>query len=244
MNEIMNIGGIDCYEENGTAYLKLETVARGLGFTTVATSGNEVVRWNRVAKYLDGFGVHTFEHDGFIPENIFYRLAMKAKNETAEKFQSKIADEVIPTIRKTGGYVANDQVFVDTYLPFADENTKTLFKSTLATLNAQNKMIAEMKPKAEFYDQVAEAKGTFSMNEAAKILNLGIGRNKMFEFLREKGILMENNLPYQRYIESGYFKVAEIPYKVDYYTYAKFKTVVTQKGLTFLFKTIINEKNK
>lgn len=52
MNDIINIGGVDCYEKDGTAYLKLETVARGLGFTTVATSGNEVVRWKRVEKYL------------------------------------------------------------------------------------------------------------------------------------------------------------------------------------------------
>ena len=48
MNDIMNISGIECFEKNGVAYLKLETVARGLGFTTVATSGNEVVRWNKV----------------------------------------------------------------------------------------------------------------------------------------------------------------------------------------------------
>ena len=44
MNDIINIGGVDCYEKDGTAYLKLEAVARGLGFTRVATSGNEVVR--------------------------------------------------------------------------------------------------------------------------------------------------------------------------------------------------------
>lgn len=47
MNEIMNISGIECFEKDGTAYLKLETVARGLGFTQIAKSGNEVVRWER-----------------------------------------------------------------------------------------------------------------------------------------------------------------------------------------------------
>lgn len=55
--QIMNVQGIDCYEKDGVAYLKLDAVARGLGFTTVATSGNEVVRWNRVNKYLAGPGV-------------------------------------------------------------------------------------------------------------------------------------------------------------------------------------------
>lgn len=102
-NQIININGIDCYEKNGVAYLKLETVARGLGFIRVAASGNEVVRWETVRRYLTELGVPTSWHgdsneigrDGlpeYIPENIFYRLAMKAKNEAAEKFQAKVAD--------------------------------------------------------------------------------------------------------------------------------------------------------
>lgn len=105
--QIISISGIDCYERDGTAYLKLDTVARGLGFTEIAASGNECVRWRTVRKYLSELGIAT-SCDGnlpeFIPENIFYRLAMKAKNEAAEAFQAKIADEVIPAIRKTGGY--------------------------------------------------------------------------------------------------------------------------------------------
>lgn len=110
MNEIMNISGIECYEQDGTAYLKLETVARGLGFTEIAASGNECVKWTRVRKYLADLGFIDTSVDGgnlpdFIPENVFYRLAMKAKNEAAEAFQAKIADEVIPSIRRTGGYV-------------------------------------------------------------------------------------------------------------------------------------------
>ena len=104
MNEIMNINGIECYEQDGTAYLKLETVAKGLGFTD-SKDGTEYVRWARVDKYLKELSFATCgERPDFIPENIFYRLAMKAKNETAEKFQALVADEIIPSIRKTGGY--------------------------------------------------------------------------------------------------------------------------------------------
>lgn len=104
MNEIMNINGIECYEENGTAYLKLETVARGLGFTD-NSKGTEYVRWSRLDGYLREFNFATCgERPEFIPENIFYRLAMKANNEAAEKFQALVADEIIPSIRKTGGY--------------------------------------------------------------------------------------------------------------------------------------------
>ena len=113
MNEIINIQGIECYEKDGTAYLKLDTVARGLGFTRIADSGNEVVRWERVEKYLSEIGaVPTCGHDGFTPENVFYRLAMKAKNETAERFQTFVADEVIPSIRKHGVYMTPETLLL------------------------------------------------------------------------------------------------------------------------------------
>lgn len=103
-NEIMTIEGVDCYEKNGVAYLKLETVARGLGFTQ-EKNGVEYVRWETVLKYIEEIGFpNKLGKDDFIPENIFYRLAMKAKNEVAEKFQTKVADEIIPSIRRTGSY--------------------------------------------------------------------------------------------------------------------------------------------
>lgn len=106
MNEIMNINGIECYEKDGTAYLRLETVARGLGFTD-NSKGTEYIRWSTVYQYLKdiGFSQEVAKND-FIPENIFYRLAMKAKNEAAEAFQALVADKIIPSIRKHGAYIA------------------------------------------------------------------------------------------------------------------------------------------
>ena len=107
--------GVRGYEKEGVAYLHIEDVARGLGFAYKAASGNEVVRWNRVEEYLIGFGfVATSgdganQHDYYIPENIFYRLCMKAKNEVAEAFQAKVADDIIPSIRKTGSYSVSNK---------------------------------------------------------------------------------------------------------------------------------------
>ena len=106
----IQIHGISCYEKGGIAYLKLEAVARGLGFTkTESKNGVEytTVRWERVFGFLDEFSFdHKQAKDMFIPENIFYRLAMKAKNPAAESFQAKVADEIIPAIRRTGSYSA------------------------------------------------------------------------------------------------------------------------------------------
>lgn len=109
MNNLQIIKGIRCYlDENGEAFLNLEDSARGLGFTTVATSGNECIRWNRVRKYLVDFKVVATSCDSplpeYIPEPIFYLLSMKAENEAAKKFQHTIAYDVLPTLRKTGTY--------------------------------------------------------------------------------------------------------------------------------------------
>ena len=112
---IKNVRGF--IDENGTAQLNLEDVARGLGFTRIAESGNEVIRNERVKGYLADVGfIPTSGHDGnpeFIPENIFYRLAMKANNETAKKFQMLISDEILPQIRKTGTYSAKQPKVID-----------------------------------------------------------------------------------------------------------------------------------
>ena len=103
-NVIVSSNGVDCYEQDGTVYLRLENVARGLGITE-EKNGVEYVMWRRVNVYLKDMGFSTeVSKDTFIPENIFYRLAMKAKNETAERFQALVADEIIPSIRKTGFY--------------------------------------------------------------------------------------------------------------------------------------------
>ena len=112
--ETLNIDGIECYELDGVAYLKLEAVARGLGFTQIQNKKGktyESVRWERINQYLEEFGFpHQWGKNDFIPENIFYRLAMKANNAAAEAFQKKIADEVIPSIRKHGAYLTPEKV--------------------------------------------------------------------------------------------------------------------------------------
>lgn len=209
-NEIMNISGVDCYEKDGTAYLNLEAVARGLGFTRIAASGNEVVRWERVDGYLQELGVPTCGHDDYIPENIFYRLAMKAKNETAEKFQALVADEIIPTIRRTGGYVANDDMFIDTYLPYADEQTKILFRSTLETVKRLNEKVKADTPKVTYFDALIDRGNDLSFRETAKELH--IGEREMIRSLIAAGYLYRDKKQQLRpYAETnkGYFTLKE-----------------------------------
>nr|WP_317357314.1 ORF6C domain-containing protein [uncultured Tyzzerella sp.] len=91
--------------EDGSISINAEDVAIGLGWTTVAKSGNEVVRWNRVNKYLKELGFsQQVAKDDYIPESLFYLLAMKANNESALAYQKWLAVDVVPTLRKTGTY--------------------------------------------------------------------------------------------------------------------------------------------
>lgn len=207
--ETLNIDGIECYELDGVAYLKLEAVARGLGFTRVANSGNEVVRWERVNKYLAEFGVPTCGHDDFIPENIFYRLAMKANNAAAEAFQKKIADEVIPSIRKHGAYLTPEKVEEVLLNPDTIILLATRLKNEQEERMRLEAQIEADAPKVELAEQCLMAKNSISLNEFCKVLyrenDLEIGSHRLFRFLREHKVLQANNLPYQSYMERGWF---------------------------------------
>lgn len=177
MNEIMNIQGIPCYEKDGVAYLNLETVARGLGFTQ-EKNGVEYVKWERVKGYLEELKFSPqVGKDAYIPENIFYRLAMKAKNETAEKFQTLIADEVVPAIRKHGGYLTPakvEEVLLnpDTIIQLATQLKASREKAMkLEAINSELTVQNQIyKPKADYFDQIVDRNLLTSFRETAKQL--------------------------------------------------------------------------
>lgn len=214
MNNLQIISGVSCYEEKGTAYLRLEDVARGLGFTETAASGNECVKWSRVKRYLSTLGVDT-SVDGtipdYIPENIFYRLAMKAKNETAEKFQALVADEIIPSIRKTGGYIAGSQSMTDA------EIMATALQIANRTIEQNKAKIKELEPKGVFADAVSASKSSILVGELAKVLRqngVDTGEKRLFDWLRNNGYLVrrkgsDRNMPTQRSVEQGLFAIKE-----------------------------------
>lgn len=95
--------------------------------------------------------------------------------------------------------------------------------------------LLEQKPKVEFYDDVTGSTDTIEMKEVAKVLNCGMGRNKLFEFLRNRKVLDRNNQPYQQYVDNGYFRVIESKFTTpDGDIKINLKTVVFQKGLAYI----------
>jgi phage antirepressor YoqD-like protein len=98
--------------------------------------------------------------------------------------------------------------------------------------------VKELAPKAEFYDTVADSESLMSMADTCKILDMGIGRNKLFALLREKGILQKDNMPYQRFVDAGYFKVVEGKYEANENVVISKTTYVKQKGIDYIRKLL------
>lgn len=106
-------------------------------------------------------------------------------------------------------------------------------------IEKQNQLLLEQKPKVDFFEAVTGSKDAVDIGTVAKVLNKKIGRNKLFEILRDKNILMASNMPYQKFIDCGYFRVIETKYnKPDGSTHIGFKTLVYQKGVNYINKII------
>lgn len=107
-------------------------------------------------------------------------------------------------------------------------------------IEKQNRMLLEQKHKVDFYDSVADSKSAIPMDQVAKVIAVpGIGRNKLFEFLRDAKILQYNNIPYQKYVDAGYFRVVETKFtKPDGSTNINIKTLVYQKGIEYIRKKL------
>ena len=154
-----------------------------------------------------------------INESGLYALILSSKLPTAKKFKRWVTHEVLPSIRKTGTY-GIPQNYAEALQLAAD----------------QAKQLLEQKPKVEFFDAVAESKDAIEIASVAKVLNVpGVGRNKLFEFLRNHKVLMRNNQPYQKYVDCGYFRIIEQKYeRSNGETCINIKTLVYQKGVKYI----------
>lgn len=169
----------------------------------------------------------------FINESNLYKVIFQSRKPSAERFTDWVTDEVIPSIRKNGGYIANQEQLTP------EQIVANALIVAQNIISQKDRQIEEMKPKAEFFDAVADSKTAISMNEVAKVLNIkGYGRNNLFEFLRENKVLDRWNVPYQRYVDNGWFRVIEQHYQKNGEPIVTTKTLVYQKGVDGIRKMI------
>lgn len=172
-----------------------------------------------------------------INESGLYAVIIRSDKPQAQSFRKWLTSEVIPTIRRTGGYVSNEEMFIENYLPFLDEPYRDLFRLQMTAIEKLNERIRHDKPLVEFANQVSNTNNLIDMNVMAKLAraeNIPVGRNKLYGWLKRKGVLMANNLPYQTFIDRGYFSVKESVFETATMTKTYQQTFVTGKGQRFV----------
>ena len=177
------------------------------------------------------------QHPTIINEIGLYSLILSSKMPRAKEFKHWVTSEILPTIRRTGGYVTNEEMFIENYLPFLDEPYKNLFRLQMTFISKLNERIRNDKPFVDFALHVANSEDLIDMNAMAKLAadeNFNIGRTRLFRWLKEMGVLMSNNLPYQRYIDRRYFVVKESVFEVEGMKKTYRQTFVTGKGQLFI----------
>lgn len=241
MNELMifnspEFGEIRTIDENGSVLFCATDVARALGYSNPRDA---ICRHCRGVVKRDGVSLTTNQHGkttkqaaemSFIPEGDLYRLAARSKLSGAEKFESWIFDEVIPSIRKNGGYINGQENMTPEELMASAllmaQKTLAERDARISALTVENQI---MLPKADYFDQLVERNTLMNFRETAKALD--VPPKKFVSFLLEKKYIYRDKkgklLPYE-HKNDGLFEVKESVNEKTNWSGAQ--TLITPKG--------------
>ena len=218
LKEITDLIGV----EHNKAMRKVEELANEEGFGGLAKTATP-----------------TFNPDGSINRNIdTYQFTKKQAIAVGARLNNTMLMKVINRLEELETQKPQFQI------PQTYSEALMLAAKQAEQIEQQSAIIELQKPKVDFYEAVTGSKDTIDIGTVAKVLNVkGFGRNNLFEFLRDKGVLMSNNQPKQTYCDRGYFRVIESKFtKPDGSTHVNTKTVVYQKGLDYIRKLLETEK--
>lgn len=232
-------GEVRVIEENGKPFFCGNDVAKALGYSNAPDA---MRRHCRAIVKRDTPISGKMQEINYIPEGDVYRLITHSKLPAAERFESWVFDTVLPSIRKTGGYIQGEESMSDDdliarALVMAQKKIE-LREQQLKEKDAQLEL---QKPKVDFADHVTDSDNAIDMGTFAKYAQkqgITMGRNTLFKWLRDQGVLMDNNVPYQRYLNAGWFSVIENIYNTGSGQYTTPKTLVTGKGQVALINYI------
>lgn len=174
-------------------------------------------------------------------EGTFHTLQTKGGKQSLRVFSEEEATIIKMEIQKHHNLQSRQ---IDSVTTSAEEDQMIAQALTILQRRIQdaNKEIAKLKPAAEFAYQICSSKDAIDIGNCAKVLNRNIGRNTLFEFLRNKKILNQDNIPYQKYIDLGYFRVIESKFTIPSgETKISLKTLVFQKGVAYINKLLSKE---
>lgn len=219
MNELQifnneEFGEVRMTEINGKPYFVATDVATALGYTNPRKAISDHCKGVTKRDTPTSSGVQQMS---YINEGDLYRLIMKSKLPSAEKFEKWVMEEVIPSIRKNGGYIAGQETLSDEELlskALMVAQRKIDEKNNIIAM--QDSRIQGMIPKEIFADAVSASHTSILIGDLAKLIcqnGVQIGQKRLFEWLRENNFLIKSgtsrNMPKQRYVEQGLFEVKE-----------------------------------
>ena len=219
MNELRifknaEFGQIRTIEISGQPYFMASDVAQALGY---AKPQNAIQQHCR-ATLKQGTPISgKIQEVNFIPESDIYRLIIKSKLPSAQRFEKWVMEEVLPSIRKNGGYIAGQENLSDEELL---ERAVLVARKKIAErdeiIKQQQMQIEADKPKTIFADAVSASKTSILIGDLAKLIcqnGYQIGQKRLFDWLRTNGYLIKSgdskNMPTQRYVEQGLFEIKE-----------------------------------
>ena len=182
----------------------------------------------------------SYKNQLLINESGLYQAIFHSTMPKAKEFRRWVTSEVLPSIRKHGGYInGQEDMSGDELMAKALIHAQSVIKEKDERLAKQQQKIDMDAPKVDFHNAVVQADDTFDMAQVAKTLNVsGIGRNSLYSYLREKGVIQpKSTQPYQRYVDSGDFEIAFV--HKNGHTYPK--TVATAKGVNRISTMMRND---
>lgn len=178
----------------------------------------EISNVGNVKQRLSEKGIHTadtptkggMQKMTFISEANLYKTIFQSRKESAERFTEWVTSEVLPSIRKNGGYIAGQETMSD------DELMAKALMVAQNKIAERDKQIERMKPKEIFADAVSASETSILVGDLAKLISQNgykIGQKRLFEWLRTNNFLVKcgssRNMPQQRFVEQGLFEVKE-----------------------------------
>lgn len=227
MNELQifkneEFGEIRTIEVNNQPWFVGKDVADALGYSNTSKAIKDHVdeEDKQFFRGNETLGLKSANNYGavIINESGLYSLVLSSKLPTAKKFKRWVTSEVLPSIRKTGGYINGSEAMSDSEIMakalLVAQKTIEANKEKINQLMSDNE---RMKPKALFADAVANSDGTILIGELAKLIKQNgydIGQKRLFAWMRENGYLIKQkgssyNMPTQRAMEMGLFKIKE-----------------------------------
>lgn len=207
--EVTTICGVNGYvDDNGVVWIKAEDAAKGFGITRFQ-GDVEYVRWDRVNRYIREFGSYPqVGKDDFIPENMVYRLGFKANNSIAREFQAKLADEILPSIRKHGAYMTPEVIEKTLTSPDFIIKLATKLKEEQEERQRLQGILEDAQPKLDYYNHVADSDELFSPTVIGK--SYGMTATQLNKYLHDKEIQYKVGTTwclYRKYQDMGLVKM-------------------------------------